>query len=345
MDSRITYAGQQNGQDLYQLIDEGGDLIRWAVAVGDDARSVLPGTLQNLGKAAGVTTSATVAADSRVTKTSSADGRDTYQLTDEGGNLIRWQVNAGAPYQDAIQGTVQNLGATSNAATVTPTATSTRAPALPSAANAETIPTTSSEIARASVGTLAPAAAAPRAMADNTHIYVGSVGERDLYQLTDEGGDLIRWAVATGDDSRAVLPNTVQNLGSQPAPNPSISVAPRPALVGTAPSATPAAAGVPGAVASPTNASLSGTATPTSSRAKFIGSANGRDTYQLIDEGGDLIQWQVNAGAPYQEAIGSSVQNLGKTAATTGAASTTTGEKSTALIVVGLLSALVSALK
>lgn len=491
------YDGSQGGRDLYHLLDKESNVIAWAVQIGDDPRNVIPGTIRNLGyvgRARNIPNA--VLSDEQTT---------TYQMLDDAGNLLRWQVRTGDPYQSAIPGTLQNLGAASNAATLTPTAPTTSAPDNPANAYANPLATTPEAMAAMSVGNLPKAADSDfynlptgqtsvgttisRNTMDPRIKYAGSQGDRDFYTLVDEGGNLISWQVAIGDDPRAVIAGTLVNRGPALNPDPAGSIpytTPPPQegptikstgqdvtyLPGSQPIApqqpvsgivyTPASQrmvassahvyegsfngvrdfysmvdeagnkitwavpfngdsrdiipgtvqnegqgpitidgssathdksklptvvpatkqadtskttttgigstaagsnatnGVPGSVLTANNTVSTGqpaSATPT---ARKVGTSGGRDTYQLIDEGGSLIQWQVATGASFQDAIAGTIQNLGQPAAPAATAVNTpsasagqtsittaaTGDtKSTLVVLAGLAAAVLNVIK
>lgn len=213
------YIGSSNGEDFYELTDAAGRIIHWAVKMGDDSRAVIPGSIAVAGQAPTTNpgaqatssalnpnTTATNNPNAGTTQTqtnntgnptpvhfwvSRQDGKDTWELVDEAGNLIQWEVTAGAPSQAAIASTIRNLGARK------PSSNKTQSPPT----IAET-PTTNTATNTAKV------------QGDPRHKYVGSSNGRDYYELTDEAGNTIRWAVSMGDDSRKVIDGTMQNLGA-----------------------------------------------------------------------------------------------------------------------------------
>lgn len=212
-DSSHKYIGSSGTEDFYELTDSAGHIVHWAVPLGHDSREVIPGSLAYVTKPAGnpgnsqvintgtatngtpgstlTQSNSTGAATSVAYWLSRANGRDTWQMKDEAGNLIQWQTAAGAPYQAAIDSTIVNLGPQPV------TATKTQSPAVTNNA-----PSTDSETNRSTV------------LGDPSHKFLGSKDGYDWYYLTDEAGNVIRWAVKVGDDSRNIVPGTLQNLGA-----------------------------------------------------------------------------------------------------------------------------------
>jgi hypothetical protein len=128
----------------------------------------------------------------------------------------------------------------------------------------------------------------PIMQGDPSHKYVGSDSRGDVYQLVDAGGNVIEWAVAPGDDSRNVLPGTIQNIGA-------------PSSMTIAQNYVPPASGV---------AVSSGPRIGDASH-KYVGSDSRGDVYQLVDAGGNVIEWAVAPGDDSRNVIGSTLRNLG----------------------------------
>jgi transposase len=315
------YDGSQGGRDLYHLLDKESNVIAWAVQIGDDPRNVIPGTIRNLGyigRARNIPNA--VLSDEQTT---------TYQMLDDAGNLLRWQVRTGDPYQSAIPGTLQNLGAASNAATLTPTAPTTSAPDNPANVYANPLATTPEEMAALSVGNLPKAADSDfynlptgqtsvgttisRNTMDPRIKYAGSQGDRDFYTLVDESGNLISWQVAIGDDPRAVIEGTLVNRGpsiGDPAYTtpPPVTMTP-PVAVGPTQTAEPIAPQQPmgGIIYTPASQRM-----VASSSHVYEGSFNGvRDFYSMIDEAGNKITWAVPFNGDSRDIIPGTLQNEG----------------------------------
>lgn len=179
------YEGKDsNGNDVYSLIDEAGNVVSWSVKAGDDSRAVIDGTI-------GYRAAQTVAPTPDPVATTSGDpshhyigkdsnGNDVYQLVDEAGNLVQWSVKPGDDSRNAIDGTVNY-----------PT-TKTQQP------NTVNPPTQTQT---------GPANTAP---AEPTHVFIGhDINGNDVYQLIDEAGNTVQWVAKHGDDSNNAIAGTI----------------------------------------------------------------------------------------------------------------------------------------
>lgn len=206
-DPRHVYVGRDSRGDVWQLIDEGGNVIEWAVAAGDYSGNVVAGTIRNL-KAPSANTIAqgpgpapigdTIPDDPKHRYAGTAPNGDRYQLTDDGGNVIQWVVPFGADSRQIIPSTIQNLGKPAGS-TETPPPIAPTLPPLPFIADAGTV-------------LLNPSPTPPK-QSDPRHKYVVRDSRGDVWQLFD-GANVLEWAVKRGDLSGNVIAGTVKNLGA-----------------------------------------------------------------------------------------------------------------------------------
>jgi hypothetical protein len=164
------YQGSDGKNDFYSLVDEGGNMISWAVPIGADSRAVTPGTLRQglpvsinppAGNPAGAGVPGSVAinngpgpytgtagqpkqSDRRHVYVGRDSRGDVWQIFD-GSVVIEWAVAAGDESGNMIAGSARNLGAPSamtvaqrdNTVATNPTApivtTSPRPPSTPAA--------------------------------------------------------------------------------------------------------------------------------------------------------------------------------------------------------------------
>lgn len=154
-DARHKYVGTDNRGDVYQLYDPAGDrVLEWAVAVNDDSRNVISGSLRDLGAPSSMTTAqrsdytapttnnsnpsnapgnATPGAVQTNQNTQTTAGAGQPRQSDarhkyvgrlpggndvwqlfDGVNVIEWQVKGGDESGNIISGTARNLGAPSS---------------------------------------------------------------------------------------------------------------------------------------------------------------------------------------------------------------------------------------
>lgn len=137
-----------------------------------------------------------------------SQGNNVYQLTDEGGHLIQWSVIPGNDSRAAINGTVRQVtGPNSQPSLI-----------VSKALNANT-GTDTTNVISITDKTNAGGVSQVSSRFDPTHIFVGNdANGNDVFQLIDEGGNLVEWAVKHGDDSRASIQSTVHYV-TQGAPS------------------------------------------------------------------------------------------------------------------------------
>lgn len=291
------FIGQdQNGNDVYQLVDEGGTTVRWTVAGGDDSRTVIPGTISTVPvappPAPGQVTPgqpavpAVVVAPPPVVSSAfnpthrfvgkDASGNDVFQLINESGQTVEWKVRAGDDSRNMLPGSVSLVSGNE---------------ATPSRVTTPVV-------------TAPPIVNTTGATADPTHRLVGTDNAgNQVYRLTDEGGNVVQWTVKRGDDSRNAIPGTMQYVsGSYNQPTTVAN--------GNTPAVTqggPVARGGPGTGGTGTTSTQTTTAgNPTH---LFVGRDRyGNDVYQLTDEGGNLVEWAVKHGDDSRTAIAGTVK-------------------------------------
>lgn len=154
-DARHKYVGTDGRGDVYQVYDPAGDrVLEWAVAVNDDSRNVIAGSLRDLGAPSSMTTAqrsdytapttnnsnpsnapgnATPGAVQTNQNTQTTAGAGQPRQSDarhkyvgrlpggndvwqlfDGVNVIEWQVKGGDESGNIISGTARNLGAPSS---------------------------------------------------------------------------------------------------------------------------------------------------------------------------------------------------------------------------------------
>lgn len=275
-DSRHKYIGVTNGNDTYRLVDESGNILVWQVKMGDDSRNVIPGTLENRGNQL---------SPGPDQPRPAPPAPPLGQATNTGG-AAPVASTATNIYPDE-QGSIPQAPPAMTVGSVNAPANATFAAQV----NAQTA-------ASASIAPVTQPSAAPQGhiIGDSSHRYIGSSKTEDFYELTDAAGNIVHWAVPIGHDSREVIDGSLAYV-KKPGGNPGSSQV---INTGTATNGTPGS--------TLTQSNSTGAAT---SVAYWLSRANGRDTWQMKDEAGNLIQWQTEAGAPYQAAIDSTIANLG----------------------------------
>jgi hypothetical protein len=349
--SHIYRGKTQDGNDIWSSWD-GNRWVEWTVAAGDDSRNaydIRPGNYPNPNAPANsqaqfeppapvnqtpapVTQTtpvslAPVQGNPRHTYIRTDSGGDLWQVTDEGGNVIRWYVRPGDNSNAALPGTFQNLGRTESTVTVANPSgglgAATNSP--PPAPVSNPPPNTTTPATNTATLITGPSSAQDHAsVASNPlHKYQGSDGTFDFWNLRDEAGNLVGWKVLIGHPSGDIYPGSLQNFGG--ALN---SVTTRPATV------TPPPAGGGGNVTTTTGTggggtngtaggtNLKGAPLPADAgkasdpRHKYVGRDARGDVWQLFD-GVNVVEWAVKIGDQSGAVINSSLRNLGPPSANT----------------------------
>ena len=221
-DSSHRYQGSSNGMDFYQTTDSAGNIVNWAVKMGDDSRKPLPGSVsvvQKTSTAATSTTSATsttatnaaavayVVGDSSHRYQGSSNGMDFYQTTDSAGNIVNWAVKMGEDSRKPLPGSVSVVQKTSTSTNAN-TGNSGAVPGGTGGGGVNGSVNGSTTNGTTSSGSLDGSTVNG---AVNTRQYIGVNVLGDAYGLVDDAGTFVAWTVKKGDDSAAVIPGTLKN--------------------------------------------------------------------------------------------------------------------------------------
>jgi hypothetical protein len=348
-DPAHVYVGRDGRGDVWQLVDAGGNVIEWATVAGAPSGNVIPGSVANLGAPSSMSVAQGPTAPAAATPApgdpshkyvGSQNGNDIWQMVDGAGRTIQWAVRINDDSRNMLP----------NSASVTQ-------PAGSSAPNYTAAGVVTMQPVNVTPGTPG-GGPATTPTASPVHKYQGSDGKNDFYSLVDEGGKMISWAVPIGADSRAVTPGTLRQ---------GLPVSIKQTYTTPGPDS---GMGIPGSVEINNGPGpYTGTAGPPKQSNPlhvYVGRDSRGDVWQLIDEGGIVIEWAVAAGDESSNAIAGSarslgppssmtVAKLGKTVVTTPApiltprpAQTTSPaatEKSGALVWIGIAASVLGALK
>lgn len=234
-DPRHVFVGNDWRGDVWQVVDEGGNVIEWATPPGAPSTDVIPLSVANLGPVSVMTVaqapvmpvlSFLPGAGDKIPddKAHVYQGYDKigdiYSMTDAAGNLVTWHVALNDDSRNAIPSTIgisppktpTGIAAPSSPiSAVKPTGdgSTTKTPA-----NTLGVPGGVLINPAVPVNTLTTATydySAP-IQTDARHKYVGRQGSTDYWQIYD-GTNVIEWQVKAGDESGRIIAGTARNLG------------------------------------------------------------------------------------------------------------------------------------
>lgn len=167
---------------------------------------------------------------------------------------------------------------------------------------------------------------------DPSHSYVGTDSSGDVWDTRDSAGNVLRWSVKPGDDSRNVIAGTLRTISTSSnyansLPSTPVTVGANQTGLGAATSAPPPAP----ATNAPPNYVTPGNTTPAavapslygSSNAsriqgnpqhKYVGSDSKYDYWQITDSDGSVVQWAVLINHDSREIVDGTIKRIGGTA-------------------------------